>query len=336
MGHITHVAHGLGAGVDCVTMRCRPPTDEPRTRVFLLVVVMVAAAVLFAMSPAGAQDSIEVPLGDTFTIENGSQCRSNAEVLVTLIDADGRDRSVGSAIADRNGHFLIEALLPATAALGPAVLSVDCGIPDSLLVYRVQLVESTPVNFVSYAAYVLVAAAVGLLILLAVRVRRQARETAPAHAADLPAVPPTRTAPAPLPVQPEVAPAEPPSDAASDDDDAEYWIWDNETQAGPVKRLACLSRTTLYLHEVALADLSELLDQLASVGPEIALATAFVVVPIADVAQVRHHGTHLRITYRSGGETLSRTIDLGTEVEGVVDLLSQRVPVLADAAIPVS
>jgi len=74
-----------------------------------------------------------------------------------------------------------------------------------------------------------------------------------------------------------------------------------------------------------------LVDQLTEHGPEVALAAAFFAVPVETIDEVHHRGTQLRVVHHGSGEKAAQVIDLGTEVSGVVDLLSRRVPVVAAA-----
>ena len=99
-----------------------------------------------------------------------------------------------------------------------------------------------------------------------------------------------------------------------------------------MKRLACLSEAGFYLHEVVLEDFNPLLDRLAAMGPEQALGHAFFSVGVDEIDEVHYRGSQVRVTFHRDGERQFRVIDLGTEAQDVVDLLSRRVPVIADSA----
>lgn len=278
--------------------------------------VLLAAAIAFAVSPAGAQAGAEVAVGDTFTIENGTECPPNGEVVATVAGAGGASAQLGLAIADPRGHFSLEARMPDNMPLGPATVTAECGLAGAVLVYDVVVVEASSTDLLGYAPYLAVGVAAVAAVIVVVRAR-SGREgddsTGDAEAA----------APVAVAVEEE--------GAAERDDDAEYWYWDNATERGPVKRIACLSETAFFLHEVPADSFGKLVENLASYGPDRALANAFFRVPVADIDEVHHRGTQLRVIFRGEQEKQAQVIDLGTEVTGVVDLLSRRVHVVADA-----
>jgi hypothetical protein len=141
----------------------------------------------------------------------------------------------------------------------------------------------------------------------------------------------------------ETAPADAPSaldstgyEAESDEDDdgAEYWFWDIDTNRGPARRLAVLTEHTFHLDEVLVDGFPALLERIAEVGPEAALSNSFLHVQLADIDDVYRRGTEMKIAYRdASGSPVARTIDLGTEIGGVLDLLSRRF-VVHEVALP--
>ncbi len=301
-----------------------------------------------SISPAGAQNSTEVPRGESFSIQNANECEPNAEVRATLSVPDGSDRVIGSALADAAGHFSVDASMPGSTPLGSAVISVDCGLDDAVLEYEVEVVESTKIDYLDYAPYA--AGGVGGLVLLVLivgwirdrpptekaskqdkRANKAAKKTAKLDKAAV------KKAAKSGAIQDAADPPKMSAEPVAGDDrdgDADYWIWDNETPNGAVKRVACLTTDAFYLHEVPSDEFGRLLEVLDELGPDVALKGAFFSVPVAAIDEVHHRGTQLRVTYQDGGEKAAQVIDLGTEVDGVIDLLSRRVHVVADSAVP--
>ncbi len=114
-------------------------------------------------------------------------------------------------------------------------------------------------------------------------------------------------------------------DDDEDDEGADYWFWDVETPRGPARRLACLTENTFHLDEVPVEGFSGLLGRIAQLGPETALARSFVSVRLEDVDGVYRRGTEIKISYRNdAGNPVAKTVDLGAELNGVLDLLSRR------------
>ena len=282
----------------------------------------VLTALLFAGSPAAAQGQIEVSRATTFTLENGRECAPNTDVNVFFgVPEEGADR-IGVTVSDDTGHYSIPLTLPSSAPLGAGVITVECGMEGSVLVYDVVVTEPETFDVMEYAP--VAAAGLGALavlgLLVAVVKRRSGR---PAAAPDQPEQ------------DEEVTPATfglPVPD--DDDDDPEYWFWDADTDRGPAKRLACLTDTTFFLHEVPAASFTGLLEKLAAMGPDAALERAFFSVAVDDIDEVRHHRTEIRISYRTPHGFVAKTIDLATEVGEVVNFLSRRVPVIAEGAVP--
>ncbi|MEM7285372.1 MAG: hypothetical protein AAF480_03395 [Actinomycetota bacterium] len=289
-----------------------------------MLALVVGAFALVAFSPAAlAQSVIEVERATTFTLENGRECAPNSDVNVFFgLPEEGANR-IGVTVSDEFGHYSLPLTLPGSAPLGAGVITVDCGIEGSVLVYDVVVVEPETFEVMDYApigAAVLGAIAViGMLMLVVKR-----RSSKPAEEVE-----PVEEPPAPaafgLPV---------PDDK---DDDPEYWFWDADTDRGPAKRLACLTDTAFYLHEVPAAAFTSLLEKLAALGPDDALERAFFRVAVDDIDEVRHHRTEIRISHRTPSGFVAKTIDLATEVDEVVNFLSRRVPVIAeDAAVSAS
>lgn len=280
-----------------------------------IAVLAVGAAVVLAGAPAAvAQPVIEVERATTFTLENGRECAPNTEVDVFFgLPEDGAER-IGATLSDANGHYSLPLTLPADAPLGAGVITVDCGIDGSVLVYDLVVVEPAAFAVTDYAP--IGAAALGAIVVIGLIVvvkRRSGGSDDVEEGAD---------------DEPVVAPfdLEVPEDR---DDDPEYWFWDAETDRGLAKRLACLTDTTFYLHEVPAGSFTALLERLAAVGPDVALERAFFRVAVADIDEVRHHRSEIRISYRTPEGFVAKTIDLASEVEGVVNFLSRRVPVIA-------
>ncbi len=281
-------------------------------------VVSVTASVAIALAvfsaPALAQTNIEVPQGSTFTVENGTECAPNGDVAISYASPTREPTQIGSSVSDATGHFSTEVQLPSGAALGPGTVLVDCGIGESVLLYDVSVVAAVSTDLLSYAPYVIGAMLVVLGILVVISRRGGSSD--------------------PEPDVDEVAPV-PVVDVPEDqEDDPDYWFWDATTERGPVKRLACLTDTTFFLHEQPADQFPALLEQLAEVGPDVALGGAFFRVAVADIDEIRHRGTEIRISHRTSEGFVARTIDLATEVEGVISLLSRRVPVMAAEPAP--
>jgi hypothetical protein len=141
----------------------------------------------------------------------------------------------------------------------------------------------------------------------------------------------------------ELAPADTPpaldatgyeAQADEDDDGAEYWFWDIDTNRGPARRLAVLTEHTFHLDEVLVDGFPALLERIAEVGPEAALSNSFLRVQLEDIDDVYRRGTEMKIAYRdASGSPVARTIDLGAELGGVLDLLSRRF-VVHEVALP--
>ena len=112
------------------------------------------------------------------------------------------------------------------------------------------------------------------------------------------------------------------------DDGADYWFWEAATSAGPRRRVACMTETTFHLHEVSVDAFQPMLDRLVEVGPDAALAQAFVRVPVAMVDRVVREGTVLHIEGRSATGPRRQTIDLADGADGVVEMLARRLPVV--------
>ncbi len=278
--------------------------------------LVAAAAVLVALvlaTPASAQGIIEVPRSTAFTLENGSECAPNADVNVFFgLPEEGATR-IGVTVSDETGHFSLPVTLPSTAPLGAGVVTVECGMTGSVLVYDLFVIEAEEFDVMEYApiagAVLGGIAVVGLLALLV----KQRRERAPKVAEPEPEAAPKVALPVP----------------DDEDDDPEYWFWDAETDRGPAKRLACLTDTDFYLHEVPADSFSALLETLAAMGPDAALSRAFFKVAILDIDEVQHHGTEIRVSYRTETGFVAKTIDLATELDEVIGFLSRRVPVIA-------
>ena len=290
-----------------------------------IVALTVGVFAVLAFTPAAvAQSVIEVERATTFTLENGRECAPNSDVNVFFgLPEDGANR-IGVTVSDANGHYSLPLTLPSSAPLGPGVITVDCGIEGSVLVYDLVVVEPEAFSVTDYAP--IGAAVVGAIVVIGlIAVVAKRRSGAPDHEEE----PVVEEAPAPasfgLPV---------PDD---EDDDPEYWFWDADTDRGPAKRLACLTDTAFYLHEVPAASFTPLLEKLAALDPDEALERAFFRVAVDDIDEVRHHRTEIRISYRTPNGFVAKTIDLATEVDEVVNFLSRRVPVIAeDVAVPAS
>ncbi|MGI9624311.1 MAG: hypothetical protein ACR2PK_15870 [Acidimicrobiales bacterium] len=284
-----------------------------RPVVFFIVVFAVA---VFSIGSAAAQGLPEVPRGDSFGLQNNAECAPSADVVVYLGQVG--DQRIGVGVTDSFGHFELDITVPASTPLGEAILTVECAMVNNVLVYDVLIVESTAVDLLSYAPYV-AAALAGILIVgsvIGAARRRAARrsETKVEVEATSPAFS-----------------LEVPEDKEGDPD---YWFWDAETERGSAKRLACLTDRVFYLHEIPESSFNALLEKLAAMGPEDALRSAFLTIPIDDIDEVHHRGTSIRIRYRTESGLVSKTIDLGDGAKEVLGFLSSRVPVVADNESP--
>ena len=289
-----------------------------------IVALLAALFAVVAFSPvAAAQSVIEVERATTFTLENGRECAPNSDVNVFFgLPEEGANR-IGVTVSDENGHYSLPLTLPTSAPLGPGVITVDCGIEGSVLVYDLVVIEPETFEIMDYAP--IGAAALGAVVVigLIVAVVKRRSTDEPAEVAEETGDQAPTLAAFCLPL---------PDD---EDDDPEYWFWDADTDRGPAKRLACLSDTAFYLHEVPAASFTSLLEKLAALGPDEALERAFFRVAVDDIDEVRHHRTEIRISYRTPTGFVAKTIDLATEVDEVVNFLSRRVPVIAeDVAVP--
>jgi hypothetical protein len=173
------------------------------------------------------------------------------------------------------------------------------------------------------------------------------RVESPAVAAPSPAVaapafvPPGSVAPAsapiasapldpapPAPVPADHGPADADPDDGGIDDGADYWFWEAATSAGPRRRVACMTEATFHLHEVSVEEFQPMLDRLVEVGPDAALARAFVRIPVAAVDRVVREGTVVHIEGRGADGPRRQTIDLADGADGVIDMLARRLPVV--------
>jgi len=112
------------------------------------------------------------------------------------------------------------------------------------------------------------------------------------------------------------------------DDGADYWFWEAATSLGPKRRIACMTDTTFHLHETTIEGFQPMLDRLVEVGPDVALAQAFVRLPIALVERAVREGTTLHLEGRGPDGRRRRSIELGDGVDGVAEMLARRVPVV--------
>ncbi len=302
--------------------------------------------VVLAAGPAGAQGVIEVPRGGDVVVQNSTECAPNTDVLVSFVAPGASPVRVGGAVSDLDGHFASSVTIPTDAPLGAATIVVDCDVVDGVLVYDVSVVEATsssliptvPSSAVAIGLGALAVVVLGALVLGRLKRRADAPPT-------LVAAEPTPTADAagesasgdadPVPASAD-AQDEAGASEEHQEDEPEYWFWGAETERGPVKRLACLTDHHFFLHEVPADRFSELLEVLSVNGPERALSDAFFRVAVADIDEIRHRRTEIRVVHHTGDGVVAQTIDLATEVDGVVDLLSRRVPVIADTAAPAS
>lgn len=326
-----------------------------------IAVTMLIPAAL-AAGPAAAQSAVAVAQGASFTVENANECAPDADVAVFFTAGIGTPERIGTTVTDADGHFSTEVTLPGSATLGPATVTVECGISGSVLLYDVVVIEPAGFDPMAYAPY-----AIGVLVLIlavAVVVSRRERGAEVSDPVTVATPLSTEAVPGDVPVGAEGvataplafdAPAADSAAAASvngaatwsgaqegtephpeggsseaDVSEPDYWIWDVHTERGPAKRLACLSEDAFFLHEVPEAAFNALLELLAAVGPDEALGSAFMRVALDDINEVRTRGTMVRVTYRGPDGPVVRTLDLANGSQGVIDLLSTRVPVIAD------
>lgn len=283
---------------------------------WILPLFMVAVV---ASPPAWAQAGTEVAQGSSFRVQNGTECVPNSDVQVALTTLDGVVRELGATIADGAGHFEFEAAIPGSAPLGRGEITATCGLDGQLLVFDLEIVAATDAGLSRYVPHALVG--LGVVVVVGLLVAR--RNRADSDEAD-------DDGSGTKPAGPSLAEL---ADASADaDDDPDYWFWDTVTERGNVKRLACLSNNGFYLHEVPVTDFTQLLEQLAELGPDAALAGSFFHVPVAAIDEIHRRGSQLRVVHHRDGERAARVIDLGSEVDGVVDLLSRRVQVLTEPA----
>ncbi len=286
----------------------------------MIGVMMIALASVGVLSNvAMAQTPVEIPRGSGFSVQNQTECAPNADVVVSYNEPGAEPRRIGASLTDPSGHFSASLALPLNAVLGAGSITVECGIDGGVLHYDIVVVESASRDLASYAIYG--AGALGALVLVGL-LSAWLRKLRTSDGPD-PETPP------PAPLLPSVAAA---LEGQDQDDETEYWFWDTTTEIGPVKRLACLTLSDFYLHEVPAPAFSPLLELLATVGPQQALSSAFFQVAIADIDQIRYRGTEMQVAYRSDSEFVTRTIDLATEVDGVMDLLSRHVPIMEASA----
>lgn len=122
----------------------------------------VAIAVVFVagVTLAGAQGAIAVPQGSNFTVENGTECAPNADVIISYASPARDAVQVGTTISDDSGHFSTDIALHGNAALGIGTVAVDCGIADAVLLYNIAVTAATGSDLLSYVPYLLAAVAV--------------------------------------------------------------------------------------------------------------------------------------------------------------------------------
>lgn len=286
----------------------------------LLRSLLLAVALLVTMaSTASAQSVTEVPAGSAFSVQNGSECAPNAQVELEFSQVG--TVALGSTIADAMGHFEFDATLPAEATLGVAQVRAACGLEDVILVFDVVVVEASADGILGLSPLLLAILAGAVLLVAAAGWRvRAADATAQAEEA----------------AQAEEGAEPEPSDAVAQivgasetEHEPDYWFWDAVTERGKVRRVACLSELGFYLHEAPEEGFGTLLEVLAEHGPDAVFASSFVAIEIDAIDKVHRRGTQLRFVYTSNGELVARIVDLGGETDGVVDLLSRRVAVIA-------
>lgn len=151
---------------------------------------------------------------------------------------------------------------------------------------------------------------------------------APAPPAPVAAVAASASLAPPAPVAGQDGPDADRDDDGGIDDGADYWFWEAATSAGPRRRVACMTETTFHLHEVSVDAFQPMLDRLVEVGPDAALAQAFVRIPVAAVDRVVREGTVVHIEGRSASGPRRQTIDLADGADGVVDMLARRLPIV--------
>ena len=315
-----------------------------------------------------AQGASQVRAGSEVAVANDGECRPGTDVALFFEGAGVAQVEVGSAVSDAAGSFETSVVIPADAAEGAAAILVDCGLDGAVLTYDLEIIGSGfslgslagPV-LIGLA----VVATVGLIALL--RRRRSTGATdadadasggdlegvAEAAAGESLAMPAAPVAAAPVGAPPldtssdgggaEISNEPAASDTAEPssgpgghddhddgglDDGADYWFWEAATSAGPRRRVACMTETTFHLHEVSVEAFQPMLDRLVDVGPDEALAQAFVRIPVAAVDRVVREGTVVHIEGRGAGGPRRQTIDLADGADGVVEMLARRLPVV--------
>ncbi len=305
-----------------------------------ITVVLAAVALALAGGAAGAQGPIEVARGSEVVVENGVECAPNSDVVVSYLAPGAELQRIGGAVSDGRGHFATTVTVPPSAVLGAGTITVDCDVDGGVLVYDIAVVEpSSTSELPSIPVPALALGAVALLAVVGLVMARTRRSEAhPGEVAPIAAPPaPDATVVADdgaADRAADVPELEPVPASAEHEDDPEYWFWAAETERGPVKRLACLTDQHFFLHEIPADRFNDLLEALASRGPEQVLSRAFFRVAVADIDEVRHRRTEIRLAHRTDDGPKTQTIDLATEVDEVIDLLSRRVPVIAETPTP--
>lgn len=309
-----------------------------RTVRFPIVAATVMAAILsVTASSALAQGVAQARAGAEVTVTNNGECRPNTDVALFFEGAGVAEVRVGSAVSDAAGSFQASVIVPAEASPGTAVILADCGLDSAVLAYDIEVVGAG-FSLGSLVAPVLVGLAViaivGLVALLRRR-RHSGDDAGPAEGDTVEAVPAPSideavampaAAAAPAPAQQTTTPDD--HDDGGLDDGADYWFWEAATSAGPRRRVACMTETTFHLHEVSVEAFQPMLDRLVEVGPDEALAQAFVRIPVAAVDRVVREGTVVHVEGRGANGPRRQTIDLADGADGVVDMLARRIPVV--------
>ena len=229
---------------------------------------------------------------------------ATAEVFIQSGAADtGQRTAIGTVTTDASGQFN-HTVSSSGLAIGPHSIIVECGAEQGeALVFSVNVIaaESSPfwMQPIFMGAVLVVALAAIALVLLRNKGDKE-------EEAEEPLV-------APAPAAPRVS-----EDA---DDGAEYWVWDHLSEAGPRKRVACLTELGFYLHEIEGDDFPALLETVQNVGPDQALATAAFRFPVAEIREAARRGNLLRIILQNGQ---AQVIDLGGEAEDVFAMLRRR------------
>lgn len=315
---VNHPAHGAWFFVDESHMHpAALMRDQRRPRSRMSMALATVVFMLFVSSGiAAAQDAVEVPAGDKFTLQNATECAPSTDVAVFLGQAG--EELIGVGITDTFGHFSLDVSVPAATPLGEAIISVECGMEENVLVYDVLIVESTSVDLLSYAPYL--AGVLAAVLIIGSVIGSMKRRSAGAGESRTAVEVTSPTASVPVP--------------DDEEDDPDYSFWDVETERGTMKRLACLTDEVFYLHEIDAESFNALLEKLAVMGPDDVLRTAFLRIDIADIDEVRHRGTSIRIRYRTETGMVSKTMDLSDGAREIVGFLSTRVPVIADDEVP--